>query len=334
MQINADDQWPREVEIGSNFFSGSQSVAICHWWSRQSVMQSTTGLQGSLPEFTDFKLDPLDSRAAPHRVRESRRTFMLYLEPTPETPLSKSLLAFQDASYTQYGPNQAHDSTLHIPILGRIHIDRGNASQWQAVDRLTTIIEDQVRQQQSDLCSPSFLGYQIVQRPTRSLIMRVRLNIEYTHLARSVHRLLAPEQGVHLHSIPSMDRMHIAYNVTESIPQSTLQKLLTSAKNTIQVQDWVLHGGSWQLSLYELILESRVRGVKQQVMPIRSWPVSNAVASTVSPLLPSSLRVKLTLLSTRYLAPSQQAKSLDDNDHRDDENDPWWDIPRPRSRHV
>lgn len=273
-------------------------------------MQFTKSLQSDVLEFTDFKLDPLDSRAAPHHVRESRRTFMLYLEPTPTSSLSISLQAFQDASYTEFGPNQAHDSTLHIPILGRIHIDRGQASKWQAVDRLIAIVQEQV--QQSDLRSPLFVGYQIVQRPTRSLIMRVHVDTEYTKLARSVHRFLTREQGVHLHPIPSMDRMHIAYNVTESIPQATLQKLMALAKDTIQVQDWVLHDESWQLSLYELILESHVRGIKQQVMLIKSWPVSKPVPSPVSPLLPCSLRVKLTLLSTRYLGPFQQTKSSND----------------------
>ncbi|KAI9244182.1 hypothetical protein BDA99DRAFT_407625, partial [Phascolomyces articulosus] len=233
---------------------------------------------------------------------EACRTFILCLEPVPGTQLEQSLKRFQDVSYASCGPNRAHDASLHISILGKVQLTRGDQSQWRTADRLRQVITQQVRL--FNVTAPIFVGYQTVSKPTRSLAMQVHVDAEYAKLARSVHRLMTPEQGVKFQSIPPMNRIYLAYDILHSIPAPTISKLNSLAKDIIDVNDWVLNGeGCWQLSLYEVILESRVKGVKQQAVLIDSWQLNKTEINAPSPWLPKSLRVKLTVLSTRCFGP-------------------------------
>ncbi|KAI9490503.1 hypothetical protein BDB00DRAFT_837444 [Zychaea mexicana] len=261
--------------------------------------------------FTEFRLDPLDAHATPpHQLRESCRTFTLNLEPTPGTPLAQSFKKFQDCSYSTSGPNRAHDTTPHISILGKVTITRGDQSQWRTADRLHQIISQQV-QLLDMLTAPIFGGYQTISKPTRALVMHVHVDADFAKLARSIHRLMTPEQGVNFQTIPPMNRIYLAYDILHSLSPTTLSKLNTLAKETIVVDDWVLHGQDWQLSLYEVILESRVKGIQQQAVLIDSWqlnkPQSNTAPST--PWLSKSLRVKLAVLSTRCFGPRPSAST-------------------------
>ncbi|KAI9318235.1 hypothetical protein BX666DRAFT_1877285 [Dichotomocladium elegans] len=249
--------------------------------------------------FDEFRLDPLDGATPPHQLGEARRIFRLCLEPTPGTCLATSLHQFQELSFSQCGPNRAHDSPPHISILGRVQIAKGAQSGWRTVDRLKTVIDQQVRF--FDLRAPLFGGYTTVQRPARSVVMLVHVSQEYAKLARSIHRLVHTERGIDLPVVPPMDRLYLAYNIISSLPAADAAKLQALAKETINVRDWVLHGGSWRLSLYEVILESRILGVQQQVELVSSWPVhDNGQRAPLSPWLPASLRVKLAVLSTKW----------------------------------
>ena len=268
----------------------------------QSAAPAGANNSSNLFGFTEFQLDPLDAQhTPPHRLRESCRTFTLCLEPCAGTPLERSLKRFQDISYSSCGPNRAHDTTPHISILGRIQITKGEQSQWRTADRLKEVIAQQVKL--FDLTAPVFIGYQNVAKPTRALAMQVHVTLEYAKLARSIHRLMTPEQGVQFQTIPPINRIYLAYDILKSIPQATLSKISSIAKDTIDVDDWVLHGQGWQLSLYEVILESRVKGVQQQASLVESWKLSSSQTNAPSPWLPTSLRVKLAVLSRRCFGP-------------------------------
>ncbi|KAI8146813.1 hypothetical protein BJV82DRAFT_710851 [Fennellomyces sp. T-0311] len=226
---------------------------------------------------------------------------------TLETAESAEEPRFQDISYASCGPNRAHDTTPHISILGRIKVTRGDQSHWRTADRLQEVIAQQVKL--FELTAPVFIGYQNVTKPTRSLAMQVHVSMEYAKLARSIHRLMTPEQGVEFQVIPPMNRIYLAYDILKSIPQPTLSKISSIAKDTIDVDDWVLHGQGWQLSLYEVILESRVKGIQQQAVLIDSWQVSSSHTNAPSPWLPTSLRVKLAVLSRRCFGPPSTSTS-------------------------
>ncbi|KAI7848128.1 hypothetical protein BDC45DRAFT_524373 [Circinella umbellata] len=274
--------------------------------------------------FTEFQLDPLDANhTSPLDKVESCRTFTFCLEPVSGTLLEHSLKRFQDVSYVNCGPNRAHDASLHISILGKIQITRGQQSHWRTADRLRQVIHQQV--QLFNMTPPLFVGYQTVSKPTRALAMQVHVDAEYAKLARSIHRLMTPEQGVKFQNIPPMNRIYLAYDILKSIPSTTLSQLLGLAKQTIDINDWVLHGHGWQLSLYEVILESRVKGVKQQTVLLDSWELNKPEMNTPSPWLPKSLRVKLAVFSARCFGPpqssisssTQNSSSFVDNNNKD-----------------
>ncbi|KAG0166099.1 hypothetical protein DFQ28_002771 [Apophysomyces sp. BC1034] len=270
--------------------------------SSSASTAATSTRSENLPDFNEFILDPFDlngntAAPSPHRLREARRSFVLRLEPCEGSALHTSLKLFQEQSFVRC-PNQAHNTTPHISILGRIHIERGNEfeSKWKVVDELVSVIQQEV-DRHPHLRPPSFAGYEIVERPTRSLFIRVNVNSVYSQLANAIHYRMA-NQCATLQVRP-MDRIALAYNVLRSVPRPALQGLRDLAKETIDIEDWVLSGGSWQLTLYEVMLESPVVGVQHQLTPIQCWRIHNNDQSSSS-MLPVSLRIKLAVLSTRF----------------------------------
>ncbi|KAF7730290.1 hypothetical protein EC973_002533 [Apophysomyces ossiformis] len=275
-----------------------------------SVSTRATSIHSeNLPDFNDFNLDPFNLNGgsvmpAPHRLREARRSFVLRLEPCEGSALQTSLKHFQEQSYL-YHPNQAHNTTPHVSILGKIHIERGSdfASKWKVVDELVSVIQEEI-DRHPRLHPPSFAGYEIADRPTRSLFLRVNVNSAYRQLADAVHYRMA-KKCTSLHIRP-MDRIALAYNVLKSVPRSTLQHLRDLARNTLNIEDWVLGGGSWQLTLYEVMLESPVVGVQHQLNPVQHWKIHSKEKPSSS-VIPTSLRIKLAVLSTRlHLTPKSE----------------------------
>ena len=269
-----------------------------------------------VPDFTEFKLDPFhltaDSGApAPHRLREARRSLALYLEPCKGTSFQTSLESFQEQSFTQFGPNQAHNASPHISVLGRVHIERhegdstnnnnnnnyyqqqmGN-NKWHAVDKFISVVQQELEPLAKQLPPPTFCGYEITERPSRALTMKFRTDSSYAELAQKIEQKMKSQCAVF--DIRPMDRIDLAYNVLKPMPKQTLKRMRDKAKETIQVEI----DGAWQLTLYEIILESRVVGVKQQVSAIQSWPVRQPSAEKrTSSFLPMSFRIKLAMFSS------------------------------------
>ncbi|KAI8142354.1 hypothetical protein BJV82DRAFT_497426, partial [Fennellomyces sp. T-0311] len=253
-----------------------------------------------VPDFTEFKLDPFHLTAdsgtpAPHRLREARRSLALYLEPCKDTSFQQSLDTFQERSFTQFGPNQAHNASPHISVLGRVHIERGQdfLAKWHAVDEFLAVVQQELDQIAKQLPPPTFCGYEITERPSRALTMRFRVDAAYAQLAKRIEQKMKSQCAAF--DIRPMDRIDLAYNVLRPMPKQTLKRMRDMAKETIQVEI----GGAWQLTLYEVMLESRVVGVKQQVSAIQSWPVRQPPAEKQSSsFLPLSFRIKLAMLSS------------------------------------
>ncbi|KAF7727269.1 hypothetical protein EC973_007785 [Apophysomyces ossiformis] len=290
-----------------------------------SISTKATSLsEPGVADFTDFSLDPFQLTSdsgtpAPHCLRETRRSLILSLEPCEGTPLQISLKQFQEQSYIRYGPNQAHNTAPNISVLGRVHIQRGPdfATKWRVVDDFVEVVDQEMKLLSSKLSPPTFAGYEMTERPTRAVMMRLRVDPLYTKLARTIEQRMG-NQCATLEVRP-MDRIPLAYNLLRTIPGPTLKKLRELAKQTIDIDDWVRRGGAWQLTLYEVMLESRVVGVRQQIKPLRSWPIRNH--DKVSPfMLPVSLRIKLATLSTWFLpTPPVEANLLEDAAHEEKE---------------
>ncbi|ORE08704.1 hypothetical protein BCV72DRAFT_203063 [Rhizopus microsporus var. microsporus] len=269
-----------------------------------------------LPDFSKFTLEDFnlnrgspDITPAPHRLREARRSFLLYLEPAPDSCLHTSFVTFQEKTLVRYGPNQAHNTPPHISILPRILIQRQETAdvkrKWQTVQDLIDCIDQQIRSLQ--LTVPDFAGYQILDKPTRSLIMNVKVHNDYYTLVESVELAIGPACAVletHL-----LDKIHLAYNVLKSLSKADLKKMKQVAESTIDIYDWVKSGGSWRLTLYEVMIESQVVGVQHQLKEVRSWPVQPRPPQQFADLLPVSVRIKLPWLN--YSAKKQTHSSID-----------------------
>lgn len=266
--------------------------------STTATSTSSNMSNSGVPDFTEFKLDPfhLDADSgtpAPHRLREARRSLALYLEPCENTAFYRSLQEFQERSFVRFGPNQAHSATPHIAVLGRVHIERGRdaLAKWHTVDEFITVVQEELKEAHL-LPPPIFCGYEIIDRPSRALTMRFRVDPAYEALAKRIENRMASQCAAF--DIRPMDRMQLAYNVLRPIPRPVLKQIRDLAKETVQVEI----GGAWKLTLYEIMLESRVVGVQQQVSEIQSWPVRPPAVESASSILPMSLRVKLAVLAT------------------------------------
>jgi hypothetical protein len=253
-----------------------------------------------LPEFTEFKLEnfKLASASAPHRLREARRSLVLFLEPNPDTPIHSSLETFQEKTFVRFGPNQAHNNPAHISLMGRILIERGLdfTTKWKTVDEFSAVIEEEVGRVR--LSPPDFCGFDLLDKPTKSLIIKVRLNSDYNKLAKAIEKRMKPKCSAL--EVRSMDKMDLAYNVLQSLSKTTLKKIKEDAEATIDIYDWVKTGGSWRISLYEVMVESQMVGVRQQLTLLKSWPIQPVAQSVSSYLLPVSLRIKLSFLSSWF----------------------------------
>jgi hypothetical protein len=258
-----------------------------------------------VPDFTEFKLEGFKMNSsseispAPHRLREARRSLALYLEPNPDTPIHASLKLFQEKSFVQFGPNQAHSTQAHISILGRILIERGSdfSTKWNRVDEFIRAVDEQIKKHH--LKPPEFTGFEILDKPTRSLVMNVRLNSEYEHLAKEIEHRMSSKCNV-LEPSP-MDKIHLGYNVLKSISRQALKRMKEKAEETIDIYDWVKTGGSWRLVLYEVMVESQVVGVQHQLIELKSWSIQpNSKEFKFTSTLPVSLRIKLSFLSSWF----------------------------------
>ncbi|KAG2198805.1 hypothetical protein INT46_001830 [Mucor plumbeus] len=261
--------------------------------------------QEDVPSFTEFKLEGFKMNSspnitpAPHKLREARRSLVFYLEPNPDTPIQASLQQFQEKTFVQFGPNQAHNTQPHLSIIGRILIERGAefSTKWDTVDEFIKVIDAEIKKQH--LKPPEFTGFEILDKPTRSLVMNVRLNAGYEQLAKEIERQMGSKCSV-LEPSP-MNRIHLAYNVLKSISRQALKRLKEKAEETIDIYDWVKTGGSWRLTVYEVMVESQVVGVQHQLVELKSWPIqSNSTEFKFSSTLPVSLRIKLSFLSSWF----------------------------------
>ncbi|KAG0170020.1 hypothetical protein DFQ28_011167 [Apophysomyces sp. BC1034] len=302
---------------------GASSLGAVNGLTSSISTKATSMSEPGVPDFTDFSLDPFhltsdSGTPAPHCLRETRRSLILSLEPCEGTPLQISLKQFQEQSYIRCGPNQAHNTAPHISVLGRVHIQRGPdfATKWKVVDDFVDVVEQEMERLSPKLSPPTFAGYEMTERPTRAVMMRLRVDPLYNKLARTIEQRMG-SQCTAL-EVRHMDRMPLAYNILRTIPGPTLKKLREMAKQTIDIDDWVRRGGAWQLTLYEVMLESRVVGVRQQIKPLRSWPIRNN--EKTSPfMLPVSLRIKLATLSSWFrLTPAVDVKLLEDAEPQDE----------------
>ncbi|KAI9491036.1 hypothetical protein BDB00DRAFT_834907 [Zychaea mexicana] len=300
MATTQDQQQQQAVDLNSAIstpVTGSSGLAS----SVSTTATSTCSANSSgVPDFTEFKLNPFHLTAdsgtpAPHRLREARRSLALYLEPCKGTEFQTSLETFQEQSFSKFGPNQAHNASPHVSVLGRVHIERGQEflAKWHAVDEFISVVNQELDATATQLPPPSFCGYEITERPSRALTMRFRVDPAYAQLAKRIEHKMKSQCAAF--DIRPMDRIDLAYNVLRPMPKQTLKSMRDMAKETIQVEI----GGAWQLTLYEVMLESRVVGVKQQVSAIQSWPVRQPPAEKQSSsFLPMSFRIKLAMLSS------------------------------------
>ena len=124
--------------------------------------------QEDVPSFTEFKLEGFKMNSspeitpAPHKLREARRSLVFYLEPNPDTPIQASLQQFQEKTFVQFGPNQAHSTQPHLSIIGRILIERGSefSTKWDTVDEFIKVIDTEIKKQH--LKPPEFTGFEIL----------------------------------------------------------------------------------------------------------------------------------------------------------------------------
>ncbi|KAI7850132.1 hypothetical protein BDC45DRAFT_418318, partial [Circinella umbellata] len=185
-------------------------------------------------------------------------------------------------SFTQFGPNQAHNASPHISVLGRVHIERDDQvdNKWHTVENFVSVIQHELDTLAKNLSPPTFCGYDITERPSRALTIKFRTDSSYDQFAQKVEQKMKNQCAAF--DISPMDRIDLAYNVLRPIPKQTLKRMRDKAKETIQIEI----DGSWQLTLYEVILESRVVGVKQQVSVLHSWPVRQPSTEKQSSFLP------------------------------------------------
>lgn len=253
-----------------------------------------------LPNFSTFNLDDFDlnkiSDNSLHRgLKDSQRSFLLYLEPIPNSPLHKSLTLFQEKIFSQFGPNQAHNTSPHLSIIPRILIKkRSNTNdKWQTVQDLIQLIDQQTKNLQ--LPVPDFAGYQILERPTRSLVMNIKVHNDYYMLIEAIELCIGPSCAKL--DVSLLDRIHLAYNVLKSPSKSELKKMKGIAESTIDVSDWIKLGGTWKLTLYEVMVESQVVGVQHQLKEVHSWPIHQRPPQPFIDLLPVFIRIKLPWLN-------------------------------------
>lgn len=276
--------------------------------STLSAPSQQTGNNEDVPDFTVFKLEGFkmnsstDINPSPHRLREARRSLALYLEPNPGTPIQTSFQTFQEKTIIQFGPNQAHNTQLHVSILGRILIERGSefSTKWDTVEEFVQVVDEEISKHK--LKAPNFTGFEILDKPTRSLVINVRVNSDYQALGKAIEERMSPK-CTSLEVSP-MNKIHLAYNVLKSISRPALKNLKEKAESTIDIYDWVKTGGSWRFTLYEVMLESQVVGVQQQLTEIRSWPIQPKVQDSFASNLPVSLRIKLSFLSSWFKSSS------------------------------
>ncbi|KAI9485392.1 MAG: hypothetical protein EXX96DRAFT_544935 [Benjaminiella poitrasii] len=281
-----------------------------------------------VPDFTEFKLEAFkmnttpDITPAPHKLRETRRAFTLYLEPNPDTPIQASLQRYQESTLLHFGPNQAHNTKPHISILNRVLIERhGSSIPWNTiVDEFIQVLDQEITKRYHGLKPPEFSGFEILDQPTRSLVMNVRVHESYSVLARGIEDRMRSKCTV-LETSP-MDRIHLAYNILKSISRQVLKEMKDEAEKTIELYDWLKTGGSWRLVLYEVMLESQqVVGVQHQLSEIKSWSIlsnSNDSRRLLPPssFLPVSLRIKVSFLSSWFresISPFSSARKILDN---------------------
>ncbi|ORY93468.1 hypothetical protein BCR43DRAFT_496975 [Syncephalastrum racemosum] len=284
----------------------STSTPATSEMSTTSTSTSPSVHAEKVPDFTEFRLDPFHLTAdagtpSPHRLREARRSFALYLEPEENSKLAYSLKQFFEQTFSQFGPNQAHNAAPHVSILGRVHIERGSGllSKWTSVDTFMKAVDHHVNT--TELQPPTFGGFEIA---SSGLFLRVRMDPAYGQIAKGIERDVASQCAAF--DIRPMDRIHLAYNVLHPLSKAHLKRMRDVARDTIRVEDMVDHTCSWKLTLYEIMLESRVVGAQQQVTPLKTWPIRSP--SQGSSILPVSVRIKLAVLSSwlRWSYPSVQ----------------------------
>ncbi|KAI7876298.1 uncharacterized protein EV154DRAFT_526060 [Mucor mucedo] len=276
--------------------------------STLSAPNQPSGNNEDVPDFTTFKLEGFKMNSSteinpsPHRLREARRSLVLFLEPNPGTPIQTSFQTFQEKTIIQFGPNQAHNTPLHISILGRVLIERGSdfSTKWETVEEFVEVLDEEIARHK--LKAPNFTSFEILDKPTRSLVINVRVSSDYHNLGKAIEQRMASKCTAL--EVSPMNKIHLAYNVLKSISRPALKNLKEKAESTIDIYDWVKTGGSWRLSLYEVMLESQVVGVQQQLTEIRSWPIQPKSQDSFASNLPVSLRIKLAFLSSWFKSSS------------------------------
>ncbi|KAI9309273.1 hypothetical protein BJ944DRAFT_227008 [Cunninghamella echinulata] len=340
---------------------------------KKKVDMASLQHKDSVPNFTDFTLDPFKVSGSshlllPHQHREATRLFTLRLQPIANTQLATSLKQFQDQSYLKYGPNQGHHEPPHLKLLNKVPIDKSHdfKFKWKAVDDFIDMVNEEINNLktnpvlQSHLNSLTFGGYTMKTKPTRSVSMRIAIPKLYSQLIYTLQSRLNKELDIKLDQpLPSyvssnssvanpstltstsVERMLLAYNVLTSISEEDALSIKTMANDMINVNKWV-NGKeiSWEIVLYEILLESQVIGETTQMSIIKSWPLinnndtmvmekddsqsNNNNALALIPYknkninqqqqqqqqpqrtgffhswIPTSLRVKLSVLSTRF----------------------------------
>ncbi|CAO3616881.1 unnamed protein product [Cunninghamella blakesleeana] len=199
---------------------------------------------------------------------------------------------------------------------------------------------------QQHVANFTFGGYTIKSKPTRSVYMRIAIPNLYSQLIYTLQQRLSKELNIESdqplpnHFAPnfnltstSIERMLLAYNVLSSISEENAIIIKNMANDLINVNKWV-NGKelSWEIVLYEILLESQVIGETTQLSKIKSWSLDmdNSNENDQSHLalipysknnlqqqfqqpqpqpqrtgffsswIPTSLRVKLSVLSTRF----------------------------------
>ncbi|ORZ04926.1 hypothetical protein BCR42DRAFT_428819 [Absidia repens] len=343
---------------------------------------------GDVPGFTEFKLDPFQLHGTshlllPHQHREATRVFCLRLQPRPRSQLANTLKQFQDQCYLQCGPNQAHRAPPHLSLLGNISVDcdTHSTARWQAVDVLIQLLDEEIKKALIAATTttskppphPTFGGYSVKDKPTRSVNMRIAVPRLYTRLSQHLQHSISKDyltSNIRLDHPPSflsskkssaslsssfssapsattaspssstsstVQLIPLAYNVLKSISREDAQCIRSLANDLINVNRWV-NGkeSSWELALHEIMLESQAVGKTQQVTTIKTWslddngsvdpsgkgehhsdnsmalipsqqqaknkilPTSTVRSFTWSSFIPTSLRVKLSVLSSRF----------------------------------
>ncbi|SAM07859.1 hypothetical protein [Absidia glauca] len=266
--------------------------------------------------FTDFKLDPLQLNGTshllvPHQHREATRVFCLRLQPRSQTQLATTLKQFQDQTFLQCGPNQAHQSPPHLSLLGNISIDcdtHSSTARWHAVDMLVKLVDDEIQKallnSPKPIPQPTFGGYTVKDKPTRSVNMRITLPRLYSRLSQELQQCIAKDylnSHIRLEHPPSflatrksatsisssvskattapstiIQWIPLAYNVLKSISRDDAVCIKALANDLINVNKWV-NGKetSWELALHEIMLQSQAVGKTQQVTTIKTWSLDD-----------------------------------------------------------